>query len=129
MYAVLLAPILRAILERPERRVLLFIFSGIFLGQPPSQSSPRDFPRNAFPQKPRGNQFRVEILPYFGTGKLDLRRMKEITVEAAVNEVKLARLGERRAHDAGIFRSGEQLVLSAIPGTDSVVAMVPGFFP
>jgi hypothetical protein len=30
----------------------------------------------------------VEILPYLGTGKLDLRRMKEIAVEAAVSEVK-----------------------------------------
>jgi acyl-[acyl-carrier-protein]-phospholipid O-acyltransferase/long-chain-fatty-acid--[acyl-carrier-protein] ligase len=39
--------------------------------------------------KPRGDQFvRVEILPYLGTGKLDLRRMKEIAAEAAVREAK-----------------------------------------
>src|SRR5580693_4048403 len=39
--------------------------------------------------KPRGDQFvRVEILPYLGTGKLDLRRMKEIAAEAAVSAAR-----------------------------------------
>ena len=35
--------------------------------------------------KPRPDQFvHVEALPYLGTGKLDLRRLKEIATEAAV---------------------------------------------
>jgi acyl-[acyl-carrier-protein]-phospholipid O-acyltransferase / long-chain-fatty-acid--[acyl-carrier-protein] ligase len=39
--------------------------------------------------KPRADQFvRVETLPYLGTGKLDLRRMKEIAAGASVGEVK-----------------------------------------
>jgi acyl-[acyl-carrier-protein]-phospholipid O-acyltransferase/long-chain-fatty-acid--[acyl-carrier-protein] ligase len=39
--------------------------------------------------KPRADQFvRVETLPYLGTGKLDLRRMKEIAAEASVGEAK-----------------------------------------
>jgi acyl-[acyl-carrier-protein]-phospholipid O-acyltransferase/long-chain-fatty-acid--[acyl-carrier-protein] ligase len=34
--------------------------------------------------KPRPDQFiRVESLPYLGTGKLDLRRLKQVAVEAA----------------------------------------------
>jgi acyl-[acyl-carrier-protein]-phospholipid O-acyltransferase / long-chain-fatty-acid--[acyl-carrier-protein] ligase len=34
--------------------------------------------------KPRPDQFvHVEALPYLGTGKLDLRRLKEIAAEAA----------------------------------------------
>jgi acyl-[acyl-carrier-protein]-phospholipid O-acyltransferase / long-chain-fatty-acid--[acyl-carrier-protein] ligase len=39
--------------------------------------------------KPRADQFvRVETLPYLGTGKLDLRRMKEIAAGASVGETK-----------------------------------------
>jgi acyl-[acyl-carrier-protein]-phospholipid O-acyltransferase/long-chain-fatty-acid--[acyl-carrier-protein] ligase len=35
--------------------------------------------------KPRADQFvHVEALPYLGTGKLDLRRLKEIAAEASV---------------------------------------------
>ncbi len=35
--------------------------------------------------KPRPDQFvHVDVLPYLGTGKLDLRRLKEIAVEASV---------------------------------------------
>jgi acyl-[acyl-carrier-protein]-phospholipid O-acyltransferase/long-chain-fatty-acid--[acyl-carrier-protein] ligase len=35
--------------------------------------------------KPRPDQFvRVDVLPYLGTGKLDLRRLKEIAVESSI---------------------------------------------
>ena len=36
-------------------------------------------------RKPRPDQFvHVDVLPYLGTGKLDLRRLKEIATEAAL---------------------------------------------
>jgi acyl-[acyl-carrier-protein]-phospholipid O-acyltransferase/long-chain-fatty-acid--[acyl-carrier-protein] ligase len=39
--------------------------------------------------KPRADQFvHLETLPYLGTGKLDLRRIKEIAVEASLSEAR-----------------------------------------
>jgi acyl-[acyl-carrier-protein]-phospholipid O-acyltransferase/long-chain-fatty-acid--[acyl-carrier-protein] ligase len=39
--------------------------------------------------KPRGNQFfKIEAIPYLGTGKLDLRRIKELALELAGESVE-----------------------------------------
>jgi acyl-[acyl-carrier-protein]-phospholipid O-acyltransferase/long-chain-fatty-acid--[acyl-carrier-protein] ligase len=67
--------------RKGERLIVLHTLSGDKLEGCLAQLGKADLPPL---WKPRSDQFvRVESLPYLGTGKLDLRRLKEIATGAS----------------------------------------------
>lgn len=68
--------------KKGERLIVLHT-----LPEPKLQECVAQLAKSDLPQlwKPRADQFvHVDALPYLGTGKLDLRRLKEIAMGAAV---------------------------------------------